>query len=792
MANRLVEIIVQVKDEASAAFERLKGAIGSVGGAVFSLKGLLVGLVGGAVVKGIEGLVDAFSEQEKVTTRLNSALRVTGRFTQEASDAIQKMADDMRTLTTHTDEEALAVSAQFASLARELTTTQLAEAQKVAIGFADATGRSVEGAAQLIIRSITGQGNALKRYGVDLDTSGSQQEKFNEVVRKLGPLFNISVESAKTLSGQIAQAKNEFNELKETLGGVVVEVLGLHEKSRSLRDLFIDWRKAVAEHSGEIVAWGRAFVEILGAAWSAAKILWEGFRNGVVVVANVGVALFNFGRLIVDVFRFGFLAMNDFFDRMLDKAIDTVNDLITAFNKVSPIDMPLVKHGPRVFAESMDEARAAVTADSNAIAGAVDTMVISSGESLDRMKKDWSEAAGHVKAAAGQIAGAAGTKPIAGTNTAGAGANLGAASGPDPSAQLRGALELQKQLKAQYDAGAITLEVYNRRLEGVSFTLERLGNLKGVRELKERQEALDAAVKAGEITRERYAHDTADLDRRLQALIKSTNLTAGETTQLYEALAKLKDVKIDRLLQEQEALALRFQRGQIGAKEYDDALRALTRRMEELLRAAGLTEEQIKKIMKAMVDAGKSTVGLGDQLKRAFGLEEGGGLAAVKAANEEVAKMTYGLGTAFADAVGQALTAGGNFGKTIAKAVGQAAAANAKFAIGRSIMELAEGVAASFVNPPAAAGHFAAAKTFAVAAAFMGGIAGATGGFSGGAGGNGAGAGAAVRGAAEQKAAGTIIIQGGLLDMSNPDQAEAFSKAVSDLTGRDVIVARGY
>jgi len=103
-------------------------------------------------------------------------------------------------------------------------------------------------------------------------------------------------------------------------------------------------------------------------------------------------------------------------------------------------------------------------------------------------------------------------------------------------------------------------------------------------------------------------------------------------------------------------------------------------------------------------------------------------------------------------------------------------------------MELAEGIAASFVAPQEAAAHFASAKTFAVAAAFMGGIAGATGGFSGGGAGGGNAGGASFQGAAQQKGNAYIHIEGGLLDMSNPDQAESLRKAVADLTDREVFL----
>ena len=421
MANKLVEIFIQVRDEASGAFDRLKGAIGRVGDSVMSLKGLFLGLVAGAVAKGIESLVDAFIEQEKVTVRLNSALRVTGRFTQDASDAMHKMADDMRTLTTHTDEEALGVSAQFASLARELTTKQLAEAQKVAIGLADATGMSVERASMLMIRSITGQGNALKRWGVDLDTAATQQEKFNEIQRKLGPLFQISVESAKTLGGAIAQSKNEFNELKETLGTVIVESFGLHDAATGLRDTFKRWNEEIKAHIGTWIYWGRIVFDVL-------KVIGASLWAAVQIAFNTGKAFGAAFSLGIDMIVLGIEGFVN------DRIIGVINAAFTQLDALAH------KFG-KSFSFRLGE--------------------IETGSVEDQIKIDlntWQEAAEGVDHALkgvrdsyGKLITDAKANPLPApkTNTAGAGSNMAAAqTGPNAAEQLRGVLETQKQLKA--------------------------------------------------------------------------------------------------------------------------------------------------------------------------------------------------------------------------------------------------------------------------------------------------------------------------------------------------------
>lgn len=749
MANRIVEIIVEIKGNAVAAFNNLKSAIGGVAESVISVHGLIVGLISGAVVAGIKTLVDAFAEQEAVTTKLNAALRVSGQYTDAASRQLQEMADRMRETTIHSDEEALGVSATFASLARELTTAQLAEAQKLAIGFADATGRSVEGATQLIVRSLTGQGNALKRYGVDLDTSASQQEKFNQIAAKLGPLFAISQASADTLAGRIKQAHNEFNELKETLGNVIVKIFDLKGVAEGARDTFISWKKTVQEHSGQIVAWGKGIVEILKGVFDAIKIVWDFFSLGAMIIFDLGKTFFTVGQLIVDAFGLAGLKVADFFDKIKDKMIDWANDLIIILNKVSPEQIPLFTHGPRLAAESMAEATAAVQADLDALGQANQDIEDRAVNTAANVRETWNGVVAHVKAGAKEIQGAGAAAPVPGSQTAGKGANLGVHETLSDVELLHQVTEEMKQLNAERQAGIITQDQFDARM-----------NAQGL---------------------------------ILTALIPRLKDNRAELINLYQALAKIQEVRIDAVLGQTERIKESFREGKIGVKEYDDQMREAIQRMKDMLAAGGQTEQQVRKLTNAIREGEKSLKSIGPQLIQAFGLQRGGGGEAIASANVEIAKMALGLATAFTDAIGQALTAGGNFGKVVEHAVGQAAKAFAKLSIGRALMEVADGfVSLALHKPDDAAKHFTAAKIFGAAAVVMGGVGAAFGGEGGGGGGAGSAAGAAgasaSASAANKKGSATITITGGLLDMSNPDQVEALRKAIAELSDRDVTV----
>src|SRR5207245_8485808 len=119
------------------------------------LSTLMGALFGGAIAVGVEKLVGMYAAEEQAVIKLNAALRLSGQYSVEATTAIQQMAQKMQDQTTTTRDQAIEISGRFAALARNLTADQLAEAQKMVIGYAAATGKSVEEATSLMVRPGT-------------------------------------------------------------------------------------------------------------------------------------------------------------------------------------------------------------------------------------------------------------------------------------------------------------------------------------------------------------------------------------------------------------------------------------------------------------------------------------------------------------------------------------------------------------------------------------------------------------------------------------------------------------
>lgn len=133
----------------------------------------------------------------------------------------------------------------------------------------------------------------------------------------------------------------------------------------------------------------------------------------------------------------------------------------------------------------------------------------------------------------------------------------------------------------------------------------------------------------------------------------------------------------------------------------------------------------------------------------------------------------------------------------LASEISKIAKLESRRALANALRETAEGIAALFFNPGAAAAHFKSAAIFTAEAAAWGALGGVAGSVAGsGGGGGGAGGGAPDRSAerddpARDRQPATIIIQGGLLDTDNSYQMDALAKAITVVDGRDVVVKRG-
>lgn len=247
-----------------SAIQRLTPSISGLGAAAAAAGGAMAAIFGAReLFRAGKKAVDLFSEQEDAVAALKAALVATGKEGSQNLDLITKAAARVQKQTRAADEELINASATLAQLAPQLNASELARAQEAIVGIADTfLEGNIRNAAVLVGKAIGSSTNALVRYGIEIDTAASQQEKLAQLLESTGSFFDVSKAKAKTFGGQVAQLKNFFGDMGEVLGEALLPPL--REFGRFLLDSrgdIEDFVRTVAEQIGKLSKASARFLE---------------------------------------------------------------------------------------------------------------------------------------------------------------------------------------------------------------------------------------------------------------------------------------------------------------------------------------------------------------------------------------------------------------------------------------------------------------------------------------------------------------------------------------------------
>lgn len=199
---------------------------------------IIKGVVGGAAVIGafrsatnsakalfrtfVTDGVKAAQVQENAINQLNTALALTGEFSQEASQDFQDFASSLQSVTTVGDEVIL----QQAALAKSfgLTNDQAKDLVTSAIDLSAATGISLDSAVRNLGKTFGGLTGELGEVVPALKNLTKEELEAGKAVDFVLKRFGGSGQAAaKTFAGAISQAGNTFGDLTEEIGNTIVK-----------------------------------------------------------------------------------------------------------------------------------------------------------------------------------------------------------------------------------------------------------------------------------------------------------------------------------------------------------------------------------------------------------------------------------------------------------------------------------------------------------------------------------------------------------------------------------------
>ena len=179
---------------------------------------LLVSFAFGLVTAAVTRNIQAFATQQE------SVARLAMTFGRAASVELQEYASALQKVTRFGDESINSVMAQFGAYGAN--TEQTRALTKATLDLAEGQGMDLNSAALLVSKSFGTSTNALSRYGIELSSSMTQQEKINAIVTQSEKRYGGLSEMLGKLSGSSTkQLSMAFGDLQERLGEALADGL---------------------------------------------------------------------------------------------------------------------------------------------------------------------------------------------------------------------------------------------------------------------------------------------------------------------------------------------------------------------------------------------------------------------------------------------------------------------------------------------------------------------------------------------------------------------------------------
>ena len=316
----------------------------------------------GQLQSGLQGLADAYAEQEVNETRLITVMRQRMKASDDEIRSILDLASAQQELGVIGDEVQVAGAQQVATF---LTQTKSLETLLPAMNNLlaqqkglNATSQDAVGIGNLMGKVMQGQTSALTRVGITFDALEEKVLKYGTESERAAMLAQVITNKvgemnaalAQTESGQQRQLANRLGDIKEEIGGIVNDALPFvtiaAQSSQALASI-TTLISGIKTLSATVVASAKAFalstaafvknkVATLAAAAAqkvvtAATIAWAGVQKilNLVLTANpIGIIVVALGALVAAAIK----AYNscDSFRDIVDKVWGVIEPLANA------------------------------------------------------------------------------------------------------------------------------------------------------------------------------------------------------------------------------------------------------------------------------------------------------------------------------------------------------------------------------------------------------------------------------------------------------------------------------
>lgn len=196
--------------------------------------------------------VSASAEAELANKKLADAMKVQQVYSDDAYNANLKYAESMQSVTKYDKENILATMQLLTTFG--LHDEQLRKTTTSVMDLA-ARGYDLHSVSMILGKAFEGNTTALKRYGIVIDDSIPQNQKFDEVLSYIQKhMGGLALGEAQTLSGKLSIMNNNVKELKENIGNLLLPTLSYWADKLSSIAKFVNELKGAEEQEANVSA----------------------------------------------------------------------------------------------------------------------------------------------------------------------------------------------------------------------------------------------------------------------------------------------------------------------------------------------------------------------------------------------------------------------------------------------------------------------------------------------------------------------------------------------------------
>ena len=202
--------------------------------------------------KFIKSLTDAYDVQERSIRLLNEGLASSGQYTSNLSSEMQELASTLQ--KSHAISDNLTISQMALLSTYEMEAKQIREVIPLIIDLAAAKQMDLKTATDLVGKAYVGYTGTLSRYGIILDSTLTNEEKFIQLKKQLAQYTGTAEALAKTYAGQVAKLGFAYSDMKEPIGKSIEDMIvqagileSINKSVESSVGWFNKWKPIITE-----------------------------------------------------------------------------------------------------------------------------------------------------------------------------------------------------------------------------------------------------------------------------------------------------------------------------------------------------------------------------------------------------------------------------------------------------------------------------------------------------------------------------------------------------------------